>query len=105
MTPTTTAPAKLSSGVLAERKTRVTELLSRELDEDECSPTTRLSVNKAQNARLLLRHSKFGEPAYLKAEKILMSGGDYGSLLNSYTYWERMLVGMTDPTDYPPADG
>ena len=102
MTPT--APAKLSSGVLAERKTRVTELLSRELDEDD-SGRDRLSMHKAQNARLLLRHSKFGEPAYLKAEEILMGGGDYGSLLNSYTYWERMLVGMADPADYPPNDG
>ena len=101
---TLTAPAKLSSEVLAERKTSVTELLSQELDEDD-SERVRLSVHKAQNARLLLRHSKFGEPAYLKAEEILMGGGDHGSLLNSYTYWERMLVGLADPTDYPPGDG
>ena len=76
----------------------------RELDEDD-SERARLSLYKAQNARLLLRHSKFGEPAYLKAEEILMGGGDYGSLLNSYTYWEGMLVGLADPTDYPPDDG
>ena len=101
---THTTPVKLSSGVLAERKTRVIELLSRELDEDD-SGRARLSLHKAQNARLLLRHSKFGEPAYLKAEEILMGGADYGSLLSSYTYWERMLVGLADPTDYPPDGG
>ena len=71
---------------------------------DDETDTPRLGVLRAQNARLLLRNSKFGEPTYLQAEEILFSGGDYGTLLNSYTYWQRVLEGMTDPLTNPPPD-